>query len=135
MNKPHLGSCLCGTARFGFEGPIDRFYLCHCLHCRKGSGSAHGANLFSSTGRLTWLSGQDSVRVYHLPGTRHTKAFCTLCGSALPHATGGMVVVPAGSLDTALTHRPDAHLFFAGKAEWDHDLGDLPAFDALPPGA
>ena len=50
----------------------------------------------------------------------------------MPHATESLIVVPAGCLDTDLTAIPDAHLFVASKAPWDHDLAELPAFDAFP---
>ena len=60
----HLGSCLCGAVRFRIDGAFERFYLCHCSHCRKDTGSAHAANLFSSGARLTWLHGRDELRSY-----------------------------------------------------------------------
>jgi hypothetical protein len=47
----HFGSCLCGAVRFEVEGEFQRFYLCHCGHCRKDTGSApHAANLFAPGG-------------------------------------------------------------------------------------
>ena len=132
MSNKHLGSCLCGAARFSVDGSFDRFYLCHCEHCRKDTGSAHAASLFSQTATLAWISGRDKVVAYNLPQTRHTKAFCSVCGSALPYALGTMVVVPAGSLDTNPGNIPDAHIFFASKAEWEGDFSGLPAFEAFP---
>lgn len=132
MNNQHFGSCLCGAVHFRIDGSFDRFYLCHCSHCRKGTGSAHGANLFSQSATLSWISGQDKAVSYTLPQTRHTKSFCSVCGSALPYAFGSMLVVPAGSLDTKLALVPDAHIFVASKANWDHDLAELPTFDEFP---
>lgn len=134
MSQLHSGSCLCGAVRYTVEGAFERFYLCHCEYCRKDTGSAHGANLFSSTARLDWLSGADQVRTYKLPSTRHTRSFCTACGSALPTSLGEgrMLVVPAGSLDSALSLRPDAHLFVASKAAWDEGLETIPTMERLP---
>ena len=132
MPTPHLGSCLCGAVQFSIDGAFERFYLCHCSHCRKDTGSAHAANLFSSTARLEWVSGLENVRTFTLPGTRHARSFCATCGSALPHASEGMLVVPAGSLDTALAMAADAHIFTASRAGWDHDLACAPDFPAFP---
>ena len=132
MQDPHLGSCLCGSVRFQMEGSFDRFYLCHCAHCRKDTGSAHAANLFSFAGRLQWTAGTDYVSTFRLPGTRHRRSFCSTCGSALPYAADDMIVVPAGCLDTAPGITPDAHLFTASRACWDRQLADLPAFETLP---
>lgn len=130
----HSGSCLCGSVRFEVVGHFERFYLCHCEYCRKDTGSAHAANLFTSIGTLTWLSGQDKVKQFTLPGTRHTKAFCIECGSALPKSlmNGAFIVVPAGSLDTELWLRPTAHIFVASRAQWDAALERVPSLDRLP---
>ena len=128
------GSCLCGTVRFEVEGDFDGFFLCHCSRCRKDTGSAHAANLFSATARLTWLSGEDNVRVFHLPGTRHGKAFCATCSSALPRhlSNGTSLIVPAGSLDTPVDMRPNAHICYADRADWDNDLGEVTRIDGMP---
>ena len=128
----HSGSCLCGTVAFAVSGAFDAFYLCHCSRCRKDTGSAHAANLFARAGELKWMAGADAVRTFKLPGTRHTKAFCSSCGSALPFMGEGFVVVPAGSLVGDAPRGPQAHLFAGSRASWDHDLEQLPAFESLP---
>jgi hypothetical protein len=132
MQTEHLGSCLCGAVHFKVTGAFERFYLCHCSQCRKDTGSAHGANLFSLTAQLVWLSGQEQVRTFNLPRTRHTRSFCSVCGSALPHASEKMLVVPAGSLDTQLAITADGNIFMASRATWDHDLAQAPGFEAFP---
>ncbi|MCG7200211.1 GFA family protein [Marinobacter pelagius] len=129
----HFGSCLCGTVRFEVQGDFDSFYLCHCRHCQKDTGSAHAANLFSQSAELTWQSGEDAVTSFTLPGTRHSKSFCQLCGSALPSTQiAGLLVVPAGCLDTDITMLPTAHIFSSSKAAWDGELGEVPKFEGLP---
>ncbi len=132
MDSQFAGSCLCGEVRYAVDGAFERFYLCHCAHCRKDTGSAHAANLFSSTARLTWLSGQDVVTTYRLPGTRHVRSFCATCGSALPVSGTGMLVVPAGSLDTDIAIAPDGNIFTASRAAWDQDLDMAPAYASFP---
>ncbi|GHA16930.1 aldehyde-activating protein [Devosia pacifica] len=128
------GSCLCGAVRFEISGAFQSFFLCHCSRCRKDTGSAHAANLFAPAATLNWVSGQASVKTYRVPDSRHAKSFCNICGSALPsiQAEGAMVVVPAGSLDSAIAIRPNAHVCFASRAEWDGDLEALPKLDGLP---
>lgn len=128
------GSCLCGAVRFRIAGKLESFFLCHCQRCRKDTGSAHAANLFSTTASLEWLSGHDLVRTFELPGTRHRKSFCTECGSALPgvDTDSGLLVVPAGSLDDPIAIRPNAHICGDSRAEWDHDLEDIPVLAGLP---
>lgn len=132
MSTQHDGSCLCGAVRFRVHGVFERFYLCHCAHCRKDTGSAHAANLFSTSARIEWLSGRDAVATYNVPGTRHTRCFCSICGSAMPHVGEAMITVPAGCLDTDPGAVPDAHIFVASKARWDSDLAELPVFETFP---
>ncbi len=62
----YLGSCLCGEVTYQVEGDFEKFYLCHCERCRKDTGSAHAANLFSSTAKLKWLSGQEKSKTFSM---------------------------------------------------------------------
>jgi hypothetical protein len=134
MSVKYCGSCLCGEVRFEIEGEFESFYLCHCEYCRKDTGSAHAANLFSSTATLRWLSGIENVRRFNLSATRHSKCFCGTCGSALPimQTSGEMLVVPAGSLDTKVPIRPNAHIFVSNRAVWDASLERVPTVDRFP---
>lgn len=126
------GSCLCQSVRFVIEGTFDSFFLCHCAYCRKDTGSAHASNLFSTTASLKWLSGLDMVKKYNLPGTRHVKSFCGNCGSALPNKQdGGLVAVPAGSLDDKIPVKPNAHIFVSSKADWDENLENIPKIEGF----
>ena len=133
MNKHH-GSCLCGEVRFEVVGAFDHFFLCHCGRCRKDTGSAHAANLFSSRATIDWLSGKSNVTTFQVPSTRHVKGFCSICGSAVPtvQMEGALLVVPAGSLDSAPEIRPEAHICVGSRAEWDRSLEDVPQIEELP---
>jgi hypothetical protein len=130
----YAGSCSCGEITFQVEGSFEEFYLCHCERCRKDTGSAHAANLFSSTAKLTWLSGEEKIRTYNFRNEGHIKSFCTVCGSALPNIQmeGKLLVVPAGSLDTDVYIKPNGHIFYADKANWDHELELAPKFEKYP---
>jgi hypothetical protein len=134
MTHSASGGCLCGAAKFSISGKFERFFLCHCSRCRKDSGSAHSANLFSSDAELEWLAGHDKVRTFVLPGTRHAKSFCIECGSALPslQMKGALLVVPAGSLDSTIPIQPDARILYGSRAEWTDWLCDVPRIDGLP---
>lgn len=134
MSSRYSGSCLCGAVRFEIEGDFERFYLCHCEYCRKDTGSSHAANLFSSAASLKWVSGEESVRKFNLPSTRHSRCFCGTCGSALPSAqmNDKLLVVPAGSLDSGVLIRPSSHIFGSSRASWDHELEKVPTVDRFP---
>lgn len=128
------GSCLCGQNKFEINGAFESFFFCHCKHCQKDTGSAHAANLFSTTAKLVWLQGEDQVASYNLPNTRHVKAFCKTCGSAMPNLQmeGKLLVVPAGSLDANVEITPNAHIFYASRANWDNELEKIPRINTVP---
>ena len=130
----HEGGCLCGAVRFRISGSFQRFFLCHCERCRKGSGSAFAANLFSTMAKIEWLSGEDRIRAYKVPDSRHTRSFCCECGSALPRVQmkGALLIVPAGSLETPVSLRPEAHICMASKADWDDHLENVPKLNGMP---
>lgn len=134
MEHQASGSCLCRAVRFQVHGAFESFFLCHCSRCRKDTGSAHAANLFSSRAEIEWLAGRENVRTFQLPETRHARSFCTRCGSALPSVQmdGALLVVPAGSLDGPVGIRPDAHICHGDRADWDEGLETLERFCGLP---
>ena len=134
MTEVTKGSCLCGAVAFQISGAFEKFFLCHCSRCRKATGSAHAANLFSSTATLTWVSGEDRIRTFKVPGTRFEKSFCIECGSALPglRDNGVGMIVPAGALDSSIGIRPDAHIFCASRADWDDRLEQVQQLDGRP---
>ena len=130
----YLGSCLCGKVTFEIEGEFEDFYLCHCSRCRKDTGSAHAANLFSTTAKLRWLSGQEYAKTFNFRLEGHIKSFCSNCGSALPNIQmdGKLLVVPAGSIDSDIDIKPQGHIYYASKANWDTELEKVTKFDELP---
>lgn len=134
MDNKHSGSCLCGQVKFDIEGAFESFYLCHCKFCQKDTGSAHAANLFSTSAQLKWISGSEKVQTFILPSTRHTKSFCSQCGSALPNRQmeGKLLVVPAGSLDNDVKAKPDGHIFCSSRAYWDNGLENIKKFEKFP---
>jgi hypothetical protein len=132
MSEKHSGSCLCGAVSFEIDGAFERFFLCHCGYCRKDTGSAHAANLFSTSAQLKWISGEDKTSFFNLPSTRHGRCFCSICGSAMPYKSGKFLIAPAGSLDTEVSIRPDAHIFVASRAGWDEGLEEVVRIDRFP---
>ncbi|MGE5523755.1 MAG: GFA family protein [Rhodospirillaceae bacterium] len=129
------GSCLCGTVRFEFRGPLSAFRYCHCGRCRKASGSAHAANIIVPAEQFQWRAGEESVKRYDLPqAERFSVWFCGKCGSRVPHRirTRGDYLVPAGVVDDALLERPDTNIFWASHADWYVQPEELPKHAQYP---
>ncbi|CAM4022074.1 GFA family protein [Shewanella aquimarina] len=128
------GSCLCGGVAFSLVGHFDAFYLCHCSRCQKGTGSLHGANLFSNHLALDWRRGEALLQTFKVPNSRHRRCFCKVCGSPMPYRLQALnlVVVPAGCLDVEVPIAPTAKLFMVERANWGKALSSVPGFDRLP---
>ena len=129
------GSCLCGAVSYEVTAPFLRFVYCHCSRCRKSTGSAFASNLYCSPTRFRWTKGEHCISRYDLPSARSfAVVVCNTCNSPLPRLTrgGNEVVVPAGSLDTESSTRPEAHIFWKSKAIWFSDNDALPTYSELP---
>lgn len=127
MGRMIEGGCLCGATRFAIENDFAFLLFCHCEQCRKLSGSAMAANLFSTTRSLTWLRGEAHVTNFRHPERQFSRAFCNRCGSALPFegTSGRFVIVPAGALEGAPQVAKRAEVFTCERADWE--LGQAPA--------
>jgi hypothetical protein len=71
------GSCACGRVTFEARGEPKRVGLCHCMTCRKISGSAFNAFVIYPADRVT-VSGEVS-RWSATPESE--RGFCPVCGS------------------------------------------------------
>jgi hypothetical protein len=125
---------VCGAVAFEIEEPFVAFQYCHCSRCRKKSGSAHCANAFVPQKQFAWLRGEENVRKFDIEGTRWSSAFCKTCGCAAPwrNRKGTTFLVPAGSLDDAISEKPARNIHFASRASWYVHASTLETFDALP---
>lgn len=125
MDKTITGACLCGRVKYQVSGPLDVFHLCHCSQCRRSTGSAHAANIFTRPEHLRWLAGEDLVKRY-IPDEPDviSKAFCSHCGSLVPYTSlkSGRLIIPAGSLDGDAGIAPNDNIFWTDRAGW-YDAG------------
>jgi hypothetical protein len=132
------GSCLCGAVAYEATGEPLIMQSCHCQRCRRVRGAAHGTNIFYKIPQFRWTRGDDLVAEYKLPEARfYTAAFCRQCAGSLPKVAPerGLVVIPAGSLDTDPSVRPQRHVFTNYKASWFEITDTLPQFGEAPPPA
>lgn len=137
MSDIHLsGSCLCGSVQYEIVGGETHFYHCHCERCRKASGTGHASNIILMRSEsVTWIAGEDLLRRYKVPeAKRFTTVFCEVCGGPMPRVSTetGVVVIPAGSLDTDPDLLPEARIFYASRAAWSCGNEPTPAFERYP---
>jgi hypothetical protein len=129
-----IGSCLCNAVAFALASAPRRVVSCYCSLCRRRSGGAFTSTLLAAPGLFRWLRGHERVRHYALPPPRqYAVDFCADCGSPVPNTATGTVLVPAGSIDSALPPLPHVHLYVGSIAPWYTITDDWPQFDELPP--
>lgn len=83
--------------------------LCHCLPCRKISGSAFTTNLSVPGPNFTFLTGTEKLKTFavkHPSGITFTIHFCENCGTKIykvgdSDGMKGVFIVQAGTLDLA----------------------------------
>ena len=132
MTQTYTGSCLCGTIAFEITGDVAAFFLCHCSRCRKGTGSAHAANLFAPGASVRWTQGKSELRHYQHDGSRHHRSFCATCASPMPHVGNDHIVIPAGCLDTAPDVPITAGICWSDRAAWVDGIAAAPKIAGLP---
>ncbi|KIW60089.1 hypothetical protein PV05_00334 [Exophiala xenobiotica] len=100
------GRCQCGAVRF--IAPLDRplkWYICHCLECRRQSASAFGITAIFPAFDITAKAdtGADDIGVYTHENTTSGRMkrcyFCKKCGTRLMHGGGDFVAVKGGCLE------------------------------------
>ncbi|MFT7487599.1 MAG: hypothetical protein ACI9F9_003460 [Candidatus Paceibacteria bacterium] len=134
-DSPIEGVCLCGAVRYRITGKIKGFQYCHCSRCRKFTGSAHAANMFTSPENLSWIEGEEQVGTFTLVAEPpFPSAFCKTCGSSLPSmsSSGRYWVVPAGTLEGDPGITPARSIFWDSRAPWYKQVSDLPCHGEWP---
>ncbi|KAI2628172.1 Mss4-like protein [Xylaria nigripes] len=118
------GSCLCGKLRYSYEGEAYKM-VCHCLDCRKTSGSTYSTNFVVPETNFKVLSGTaktfskaaDSGKVI-------TSNFCGDCGSTLWRQTPALkssVILKVGMLDDVAVienAKPTIELYAVRRPNW-----------------
>ncbi|WP_449288959.1 GFA family protein [Microbulbifer halophilus] len=129
------GSCLCGSVRYTSSGKVTMAGNCHCINCKKATGSGYAPVLFVPKDSVE-ITGD--VRYYQTTGKR---GFCPNCGSSLfedpavenpGEFLSGMLGICAGSLDDLSQYKPEIDIFTSRSATWECMDPNLPKFSEMP---
>jgi hypothetical protein len=90
----YRGRCSCGAVQFEARGRPLAVGVCHCLKCRKATGSAFFAYAHWPYERFVY-SGK--------PREFAGRSFCPNCGTRLFHLSEEKVSIAIGALDDAPT--------------------------------
>ncbi|KAH7173144.1 Mss4-like protein [Fusarium flagelliforme] len=118
------GHCLCGGVKVEVSGDPVAVVLCHCLDCRKTSGSTHGLN-WVVPGDLVQLKGPSKTFTkLSKAGNPVTNTFCPTCGTTMFRygpAAPGIKFVKAGIFDDPellATIKPQGEIFVSRRPVW-----------------
>jgi Uncharacterized conserved protein len=113
--------CNCGQLRVICSGEPDRVSVCHCINCKRRTGSAFAWNasfpaaMVSAEGtRKSFARSTDSGRI-------NTYYFCPICGSTVFYDVEmrpGMVSVPAGAFASTDFPKPTVQVYEQRRASW-----------------
>jgi len=122
-------SCRCGQLRVTTSGEPVRVSVCHCLDCKKRSGSAFAVQARWPAEKVTVEGRSKSWSKLSDSGNRISFHFCPDCGSDVHYMIegkfAGLVAIPLGAFDDPYFARPSFSVWEERKHDWVDVLGDV----------
>ena len=121
-------SCRCGQLKATVIGDPVRLSVCHCLNCKKRSGSAFAVQARWPADQVT-IEGQSKGFVLTADsGNRATFHFCPQCGSDVHYEINGkfdgLIAIPLGAFDDPYFASPKFSGWEKRKNDWVDIIGD-----------
>jgi hypothetical protein len=106
-----------------------RVSVCHCLNCKKRSGSAFAVQARWPKSQVT-IAGQSKTFVMVADsGNRGTYHFCPECGSDVFYENegkfGGLIAIPLGAFEDPYSAAPAFSLWEKRKCDWVEIVGEV----------
>ena len=120
-------SCRCGMLKATVTGDPVRVSVCHCLNCKKRSGSAFAVQARWPSAQVK-IEGRSKIHVMTADsGNSATFHFCPKCGSDVYYVNHGkfdaQVAVPLGAFDDPYFANPRFSVWEHRKHDWVEILG------------
>ena len=124
----NTASCRCGKLTATVTGEPIRVSVCHCLNCKKRSGSAFAVQARWPADQVA-IEGQSRTFVMVADsGNSATFHFCPECGSDVYYENNGkfdgQVAIPLGAFDDPYFASPRFSVWEERKHDWLAILGD-----------
>jgi hypothetical protein len=121
-------SCRCGQLRATVTGEPVRVSVCHCLNCKKRSGSAFAVQARWPAEQVSIKGSSKSFVIVADSGNPATFHFCPECGSDVYYVIDGkfegLVALPLGAFDDPFFASPEYSVWEERKHEWVEITGD-----------
>lgn len=112
---PYEGGCLCGAVRYRLNARPLAVNACHCVDCKRSSGT--GAGVFLHAKREDFVLEQGELSHFCKTadsGREIDIAHCAVCATRMwhePRAVPELVLVAAGTLDDSRWAVPTSHIW------------------------
>ena len=121
-------SCRCGQLKATATGEPVRVSVCHCLNCKKRSGSAFAVQARWPAEQVM-IEGQSQAHVMVADsGKSATFHFCPDCGSDVYYENSGkfdgLIAIPLGAFDDPNFGSPEYSVWEQRKQDWVEIVGD-----------
>jgi len=98
--KTRRAECACGQLAAVCEGEPVRVSVCHCLDCKRRTGSAFSNNARFPEAKVTFAGrAKDYIRISDA-GSKVTYSFCPECGVTVHYKIDvqpGLIAIPVGA--------------------------------------
>ncbi len=122
-------SCRCGQLKATASGQPVRVSVCHCLNCKKRSGSAFAVQARWPKEQVTIEGGSKTFVMVADSGNPATFHFCPDCGSDVYYEIDGkfdgLVAIPLGAFDDPYFAIPGFSVWEKRKHDWVEIGGDV----------
>ena len=131
MTSPSA-SCRCGQLKATITGEPVRVSVCHCLNCKKRSGSAFAVQARWPKAQVTIEGRSKTFVIVADSGNKATFHFCPDCGSDVYYEIDGkfddkfddLIAIPLGAFDDPYSLEPRFSVWEGRKHHWVEILGD-----------
>jgi len=125
-------SCRCGQLKVAVTGDPVRVSICHCLNCKKRSGSAFAVQARWPSAQVQIDGASQTFIKVADSGNRATFHFCPECGSDVYYEIDGkfddkfndLIAVPLGAFDDPFFLTPAFSVWENRKHDWVEIVGD-----------
>ncbi|TFK66363.1 hypothetical protein BDN72DRAFT_148620 [Pluteus cervinus] len=130
------GACLCGESTIELNSKHNSQVICHCLDCKRTSGSAFSTNVLVPRKDVKIMGPTKTYGVTVANGNLVSRIFCGNCGSAISHDSvgfGDAQAIQTGNFKDFANVPFDTELFVKDRWSGIAAIPDAQQFEQMSP--